>query len=96
MKNYMPQWQKDNDEVKRSLSLHGMENIASSDPKFIMSFIGNMIDDESLEVQKKITHILTQVGRSKPNKCYPIVKKWLEDAEDKRIKTILGEYEKTC
>jgi 3-methyladenine DNA glycosylase AlkC len=53
-----------------------------------MSFIGNMIDDESLEVQKKITHILTQVGRSKPNKCYPVVKEWLHDADDKRIKTI--------
>ncbi|MBI9030624.1 DNA alkylation repair protein [bacterium] len=88
MKKYMHEWQKDKDEVKRSLSLHGMENIASSDPKFIMSFIGNMIDDESLEVQKKITHILTQVGRSKPNKCYPVVKEWLETADEQRIKTI--------
>ncbi len=88
MKKYMPEWQKDKDEFKRSLSLHGMENIANNEPKFIMKFIGDMIDDESIEVQKKITHILTQVGRQKPSKCYPVIKQWLYKADDRRIKTI--------
>ncbi|OQY39022.1 MAG: hypothetical protein B6226_02695 [Candidatus Cloacimonetes bacterium 4572_65] len=88
MKKYMPEWCFDENEVKRSLSLHGMENIATNDPKYVMRFIGRMIDDESLDVQKKITHILTQVGRQRPTQCYPIVRKWLLKADDKRIKTI--------
>jgi hypothetical protein len=46
------------------------------------------LDDESDEVQKKITHILTQVGRMRPVQCYAAIKKWLIDADEKRIRTI--------
>lgn len=88
MKKYMPKWQQSDDEVKRALSLHGMENIAVSDPRFIMEFITHLIDDESIDVQKKITHILTQVGRVKPAACYPIIREWLLDGDEKRSKTL--------
>jgi 3-methyladenine DNA glycosylase AlkC len=88
MKAEMPIWAKSDNEKKRAMSMHGMENIAAKDPQYIMNFISDLLDDESDEVQKKITHILTQVGRMRPVQCYAAIKKWLIDADEKRIRTI--------
>ena len=65
-----------------------MENIAQSDPNFIMDFVSKAIDDKALEVQKKITHILTQVARANPVIAFPYIKEWLSNADETRIKTI--------
>ncbi|MCD4827889.1 MAG: DNA alkylation repair protein [Candidatus Cloacimonetes bacterium] len=88
MKKKMLLWLDSNDEKRRALSFHGMENIASRDPLYIMNFLDKAIDDKSVEVQKKITHILTQVARSRPADCYPYIYEWLLDADDTRMKTI--------
>ncbi|MDP8211592.1 MAG: DNA alkylation repair protein [Candidatus Stygibacter australis] len=88
MKERMTQWIKSEDENKRALSFHGMENISNSDPNFIMEFISNAIDDDKIEVQKKITHILTQVARSNPIIVFPYIREWLVEADDTRVKTI--------
>jgi 3-methyladenine DNA glycosylase AlkC len=88
MKAEMPLWAKSENEKKRAMSMHGMENIASKDPAYIMNFISDLLDDESEEVQKKITHLLTQVGRMRPVQCYAAIKTWLLDADEKRIRTI--------
>ncbi|MDN5354411.1 MAG: hypothetical protein PWQ09_1167 [Candidatus Cloacimonadota bacterium] len=88
MKQRMKEWVKSDNEKKRAISFHGMENIAKSDPNYIMEFISDAIDDETIEVQKKITHILTQVARSNPIIVYPYIREWLAKADDKRIKTI--------
>jgi 3-methyladenine DNA glycosylase AlkC len=88
MKEQMPLWAKSDNPKKRAISMHGMENIASKDPAYIMNFISVLLDDESDEVQKKITHLLTQVGRMRPIQCYAAIKKWLIDADEKRIRTI--------
>ncbi|MCK4313048.1 MAG: DNA alkylation repair protein [Candidatus Cloacimonetes bacterium] len=88
MKEKMKKWIETGNEKKRALSFHGMENISQSDPNFIMEFISKAIDDETLEVQKKITHILTQVARANPAIVFPYIREWLIDADEKRIKTI--------
>lgn len=88
MKERMSVWINSENSKKRALSFHGMENIAHSDPDFIMRFISRAIDDETMEVQKKITHILTQVARANPIIVFPYIREWLSDATDKRIKTI--------
>jgi 3-methyladenine DNA glycosylase AlkC len=88
MKTRMKKWIESEDEMKRSLAFHGMENIAHSDPDYIMDFISLAIDDEALEVQKKITHVLTQVARAKPIIAYPYIREWLLQSGDKRNKTI--------
>ncbi|HOD18043.1 MAG TPA: DNA alkylation repair protein [Candidatus Cloacimonadota bacterium] len=88
MKEEMPRWAKSDNAKKRAMSMHGMENIAAKDPAYIMNFINNLLDDESEEVQKKITHVLTQVGRMRPVQCYNAIKGWLQDADEKRIRTI--------
>ncbi len=88
MKKNMLKWLKSENETKRALSFHGMENIANQDPVYIMDFINRAIDDESMEVQKKITHILTQVARSRPAECYPYIHEWLLEADEKRMKTL--------
>ncbi|MDY6916245.1 MAG: DNA alkylation repair protein [Candidatus Cloacimonadota bacterium] len=88
MKECMKEWVKSDNEKKRAISFHGMENIAKSDPNYIMEFISDAIDDETIEVQKKITHILTQVARSNPIIVYPYIREWLTEADEKRIKTI--------
>ena len=88
MKQFMPIWAESDNEKKRAISMHGMENIANKNPQFVLNFVGSLLDDESEEVQKKISHILTQVGRQKPLQCYTTVRKWLLDADEKRIRTI--------
>ncbi|PID28808.1 MAG: hypothetical protein CSB55_03395 [Candidatus Cloacimonadota bacterium] len=88
MKVEMLKWIKDENENKRALSFHGMENIAGKDPGYIMDFLTHAIDDESIEVQKKITHILTQVARSRPAESYPYIREWLLDADETRLKTL--------
>ena len=54
MKTEMLNWIESDNESKRALSFHGMENISNSDPNFIMTFLGKAIDYESIELQKKI------------------------------------------
>ena len=88
MKERMGEWLTSEDDKKRAISFHGMENLSGAEPAFIMEFIGKAIDDESMEVQKKITHILTQVARLKPAICYPYIHEWLLTADEKRIKTM--------
>jgi len=88
MKDHMPRWAESPNEKKRAISMHGMENIASRHPQYILTFVSNLLDDESEEVQKKISHILTQVGRQRPLQCYNNVRRWLIDGDDKRIRTI--------
>lgn len=88
MKDFMTGWVESDNSQKRSLSFHGMENIANIDPIFIMNFIGKVIDDDTMEVQKKITHILTQVARVNPINVYPYVREWLAEADETRTKTI--------
>ena len=88
MKRRMKEWSKSDNELKRALSFHGMEHIVNSDPEYIMEFIGNTIGDESFEVQKKITHILTQVAKIKPIIVYPYIREWLINSTDVHAKTI--------
>ena len=88
MKEKMRFWLESDNPHKKALSFHGMENIAYSDPNFIMDFISKAIDDEAMEVQKKITHILTQVARVNPVIVYPYIHEWLSNASERRIKTI--------
>lgn len=88
MKKRMKQWIVSDKEAKRALAFHGMENIAFSDPDYIMDFVSLAIDDESMEVQKKITHILTQVARAKPIIVFPYIREWLLTPGEKRRKTI--------
>lgn len=88
MREQMPLWAESDNENKRALSLHGMENIAVKNTQYVLSFVGRMINDESEEVQKKITHILTQVGRQRPLQCYASIRRWLLDADERRIQTI--------
>lgn len=88
MKEHMPRWAESPNEKKRAISMHGMENIASRHPQYILTFVSNLLDDDSEEVQKKISHILTQVGRQRPLQCYNNVRRWLIDGDDRRIRTI--------
>ncbi len=88
MKDNMMKWIESEDERKRSLSFHGLENISQKDPHFVMEFIEKIIDDESIDVQKKITHTIIQIAKARPAEVYPYLKEWLKDADNKRIKTI--------
>ncbi len=88
MKRTMIQWVKSDNERQRALAFHGMEAVSENDPGYIMDFISYAIDDDSVDVQKKITHILTQVARVNPIIAFPYIREWLIEGEDKRIKTI--------
>ncbi|MCB5249431.1 MAG: DNA alkylation repair protein [Candidatus Cloacimonadales bacterium] len=88
MREYMPLWAESDNEKKRAMSMHGMENIAARNPQFVLTFISRLLDDDSEEVQKKISHILTQIGRVRPIQTYVNVRRWLLDADDTRFNTI--------
>jgi 3-methyladenine DNA glycosylase AlkC len=88
MREAMPLWADSDNEKKRAISMHGMENIAAKNPQYVLMFIGKLLDDPSEEVQKKISHILTQVGRVRPIQTYISVRRWLLDADETRFNTI--------
>ncbi|MBW6514304.1 MAG: DNA alkylation repair protein [Candidatus Syntrophosphaera sp.] len=88
MKDYMPLWAVSDNEKKRAMSLHGMESIAGRNPQYVLTFLGKLLDDESEEVQKKIAHILTQVGRQRPLQTYANIKRWLLEGDENRARTI--------
>ena len=88
MQEYMPAWADSDNEKKRAISMHGMENIASRHPQYVLSFVSKLLDDESEEVQKKVCHILTQVGRQRPLQCYNSIRRWLIEGDDKRIRVL--------
>jgi len=88
MQEYMPLWAESDNEKKRAISMHGMENIAYRHPQYVLSFVSRLLDDESEEVQKKVSHILTQVGRQRPVQCYNNIRHWLIEGDEKRIKTL--------
>jgi 3-methyladenine DNA glycosylase AlkC len=88
MKKEMLRWAESPDERMRALSFHGMENLAPRDPVYVLEFVHRTIDDTSEEVQKKITHILTQVARSRPAEAYPYIREWLTTGDEQRLKTL--------
>lgn len=88
MKEYMPLWAQSPSEKKRAMSMHGMENIALKNPQYVLTFVGRLLDDESEEVQKKISHVLTQVGRVRPLQTYVNIRKWLLEGDEKRVRII--------
>ncbi len=94
MKERMKSWIKSDNELKRALSFHGMEHIANIDPEYIMEFVENTLGDQSMEVQKKITHILTQVAKTKPFIVYPYIRSWIINSDDSHQKTIWASMKK--
>lgn len=88
MREHMPYWADSADDKKQAMSMHGMENIAAKNPQFVLAFLSKLLDSESEEVQKKISHVLTQVGRVRPIQTYANVRRWLLDADETRFNTI--------
>lgn len=88
MKKEMSKWSDSQFEKQRALSYHGMEAIAADDPYFVLNTIEKNIDDNSIEVQKKITHVLSHVVRVRPAECYPFLRELLINFSDIRAKTI--------
>ena len=88
MKEFMPIWADSDSEKKRAMSMHGMENISSKHPQYILTFVSKLLGDDSDEVQKKISHVLTQVARSRPLQCYTNIRRWLIEGDEKKNRTI--------
>ena len=88
MREQMSWWAESPDENKRAMAMHGRENIASRNPQYLLTIVSRLLDDESEEVQKKISHILTQVARQRPLQCYTNIRRWLTEADEKRVRTI--------
>jgi 3-methyladenine DNA glycosylase AlkC len=89
MKQTLPKWLSSDIEKKRIVSFHGLELIAEKDPNFVLEFLTQALDDSSLEVQKKFTHILIQVVRSRPAEAYPYIREWIMNSSEKQSKLIL-------
>ncbi len=89
MKEMMPEWLSSDIEKKRIISFHGLELIAERDPIFVLDFLTKALDDPSLEVQKKVTHILLQVVRSRPAETYPYIRQWIMNGGEKRTRSLL-------
>ena len=94
MKQTMPVWAQSPSEKKRAMSMHGMENIAVRSPQYVLTFIAGLIDDESEEVQKKISHVLTQVGRFRPLHTYVNIRRWLKDGDENRARVLWNTMKK--
>ena len=89
MKEMMTRWLKSDIEKKRIISFHGLELVADRDPMYVLDFLTNALDDESVEVQKKITHILLQVVKSRPAETYPYIREWIMTGSEKRVRSLM-------
>ncbi|MEA1972250.1 MAG: DNA alkylation repair protein [Candidatus Cloacimonadota bacterium] len=88
MKIGMQEWVKSDDIKKKLLAFQGIENVGTKDPNFVMEFLDDTIDEDDLNVQKKITHILTQIARERPAEVYPYIREWLSQGTESRTKTL--------
>jgi 3-methyladenine DNA glycosylase AlkC len=94
MKETLPKWLSSDNEKKRIVSFHGLELIADKDPNFVLEFLSQALGDSSLEVQKKFTHILIQVVRSRPAEAYPYIREWIITGSEKRTRALLVSLKK--
>jgi len=94
MKQTMPLWAQSPSEKKRAMSMHGMEGIAIRSPQYVLTFIERLIDDESEEVQNKISNLLSQVGRHRPLHTYVNIRRWLRDGDETRARVIWNTMKK--
>lgn len=88
MKNEIVKWLSAEDEKKRALALYGIENLTSDDPQYTLSVIDVIIDDNSQEVQKKISHLVFLTAKIKPELTFPYLRKWLAGAGENREKLL--------
>ena len=88
MKKEMIKWAESPFEKQRTLAYHGIETIASGDSIFITSIVEKNLDNESLEIQKKITNVLTHAVRINPAECYSFIREWLTDLSESRKRTL--------
>jgi 3-methyladenine DNA glycosylase AlkC len=89
MKTEMLVWATSEHERQRALAYHGCEEAAADDPNFVTRLIEVNLDDESLEVQKKLSNVLTAALRSKPAETYPYVREWLTNPSEHRMKSLV-------
>ena len=88
MKKEMIFWAESPFEKQRMLAYHGIEAIANADPVFITTMIEKNLDDECVEVQKKITNVLTHAVRVSPAECYSFIREWLSKPSEARKRTL--------
>jgi len=93
-KKHMVSWLDSPNPKQRTLAFHGMEHVADEDPLYILECITKNIDDSSADVQKKMTHVITQVARTRPAECYPFLREWLLEANEARLKTVWSAMKK--
>lgn len=87
-------WLDSDDEKKRMIAFHGLELIAETDTIFVLDFVTKAVDDPSMEIQKKITHIVMQMVKSKPAETYAYIREWIMTASDKRLRIIIQTLKK--
>jgi len=88
MKIEMMKWVTSEFDKQRALAYHGMELIAGNDPFYIAACVEINLDNENVDVQKKIANVLTHVVRAKPAESLPYLREWLTKPTEQRTKTI--------
>jgi 3-methyladenine DNA glycosylase AlkC len=88
MKDEMSRWALSEFEKQRALAYHGLEVLSNDDPYYVLRLLEINLNDESIEVQKKISNVITSLIRAKPAECYPYIREWLTDPREQRQKTL--------
>ena len=88
MKKEMSNWANSESDKQRTIAYHAIEIVANDDPIFITKMIEKNIDTDNLEVQKKITNVLTHTARVNPAVCYPFIREWLTKPSENRNRTL--------
>ena len=88
MKKEMKKWANSEFNKQRTLAYHGIEAISNTDPTYITSIIEINLDIDYLDLQKKITNVLTHAVKGSPSECYSFIREWLTNPSEIRIKTL--------
>ena len=88
MKEKMKIWAESEFVKQKALAYHGIEQIAATDPIYVLKLIEKNLDEPNLELQKKISNVLSHVVKARPAEAYSFFREWLTKPSESRNKTI--------
>jgi len=88
MKTKMLAWAESDFVKQKTIAYHGIENIANSDPIYVLKLIEKNLNEPNLDLQKKISNILSHVVKARPAEAYSFFREWLTNPSECRNKTI--------
>lgn len=88
MKEKMKIWAESDFIKQKTIAYHGIETIANSDPIYVLKLVEKNLDEQNIDLQKKISNILSHVVKARAAEAYAYFREWLTKPSESRNKTL--------